>query len=102
MAERWGGPDRLNARDEECFYWATHGGAEIDLLVMSGNRRLGFEIKRTTAPGVTPAMVQAMADLSLTSLDVVHAGESTFPLTDSVRALSARHLESDLEPLRQP
>ena len=94
--------ERLNVKDEECSYWATHGGAEIDLLVMVGDRRLGFEIKRTTTPRVTASMVQAMADLSLTSLDVVHAGESSFPLAASIRALAARRLGSDLQPLRQP
>lgn len=94
--------ERLNVKDEECFHWASHGGAEIDLLVVVGEQRLGFEIKRTTAPHVTRSMKEAMADLSLTRLDVVHAGEKTFPLAESVRALAARRILDDLQPLHQP
>ena len=41
---------RLQARKEECFFWATHAGAELDLLVTRGKKKLGFEIKRTSSP----------------------------------------------------
>ncbi|HEV8238020.1 MAG TPA: ATP-binding protein [Thermoanaerobaculia bacterium] len=91
--------ERLDVKDEECFYWATHGGAEVDLLIVRGQRRLGFEIKRTTTPRLTASMRQAMRDLSLDSLDVVHAGDSSFLLAPSVRAISAYRLSS-LDPLR--
>jgi predicted AAA+ superfamily ATPase len=56
---------QLEASPEECFFWATHAGAELDLLVVRGNRRLGFEIKLTTSPGITRSMRTAMADLRL-------------------------------------
>lgn len=46
----------LRAHPEECFFWATHSGAELDLLVVRGSRRLGFEFKRTDTPSVTPSM----------------------------------------------
>jgi predicted AAA+ superfamily ATPase len=77
---------------EECFYWATHGGAELDLLIVRGRRRLGFEIKRTTAPRITPSMRSALADLKLTKLDVIHAGKQTFPLAPKVRAVALPQL----------
>ena len=54
---------RLGARPEECFFWATHGGAELDLLIVRGQRRLGFECKRTVAPRLTRSMHTALADL---------------------------------------
>jgi len=60
---------------------------------------LGFEIKRTTAPQMTPSMRSALADLALTRLDVVHAGADTFPLAGSVRAVAARRLLDDVKPL---
>jgi predicted AAA+ superfamily ATPase len=91
--------ERLGARPEECFFWATHAGAELDLLVLRGRRRLGFEFKRTTAPEVTRSMRIALQDLGLASLDVVHAGEHTFPLDRRVRAISLARILSDLEPL---
>ncbi len=89
----------LGARREECFFWATHSGAELDLLVVRGQRRLGFEIKYTSAPRVLRSMHIALADLKLDRLDVVHGGEHTFPLGERIRALPLSRLEEDLEPL---
>ncbi len=91
---------RLGARADECFFWATHAGAELDLLVVRGGRRLGFEFKRTDAPKPTRSMHTALEDLTLDRLEVVHAGEHTFPLSESIRALSLSRLLEDLEPLR--
>jgi predicted AAA+ superfamily ATPase len=94
--------ERLNARSEECFFWATHTGAEIDLLILSGRRRLGFEVKRTTAPRLTRSMVAVLKDLDLDRIDVIHAGEATFSLADKVRAVAAHSLLEQIEPLRSP
>lgn len=91
--------ERLGARAEECFFWATHAGAELDLLVVRGNRRFGFEIKRTSAPRPTPSMRSALSDLKLTRLDVIHAGEKTFALGPKMRAVACSQLLSDLKPL---
>jgi predicted AAA+ superfamily ATPase len=90
---------RLGAQPEECFFWATHAGAELDLLVVRGNRRWGFEFKRTVAPRLTRSMHSALADLRLERLEVVHAGDQTFPLADTVRALALGRLLDDLDPL---
>lgn len=90
---------RLGAKDEECWFWATHAGAELDLLVVRGERRLGFEFKRTEEPTTTKSMHSAIADLGLERLDVVHMGPSTWMLRDGIRALSIHRLEQDLERL---
>jgi predicted AAA+ superfamily ATPase len=91
---------QLRARPEECYFWATHAGAELDLLIVRGAQRIGFEFKRTTAPHLSPSMRAALADLRLKSLEVVHAGEHTFPLATKVRAVAASRLLQDLHPLR--
>jgi predicted AAA+ superfamily ATPase len=91
---------RLGARTEESYFWATHGGAELDLLVVRGKQRLGFEFKRTRAPRLSPSIRSALADLALDRLDVVHAGDHTFPLAERVRALALARLYDDLQPLR--
>jgi predicted AAA+ superfamily ATPase len=91
--------ERLGARPEEVFFWATHAGAELDLLVVRGRRRLGFELKRTAAPKVTPSIRAAADDLRLDRVDVVYPGEHTFPLAERVRALAFSRLYEDLEPL---
>ena len=89
----------LGAHAEECWFWATHAGAELDLLVVRGRTRLGFEIKRTTAPRLTPSMRTALTDLRLDRLTVVHAGAHAFPLGDRVRAVPFSQLAGNVEPL---
>ncbi len=91
---------QLRAKQNEAFFWGTHAGAELDLLVVHGRRRLGFEFKRTDAPRVTRSMRSALETLKLDSLTVVHVGEHTFPLQDGVQALSISNLTA-LKPLRR-
>lgn len=87
---------RLNASPEECFFWATHGGAELDLLVVRGNKRLGFEIKLTSSPRVTPSMKSALDTLKLTELALIHAGDKTFPLGVKTRAVAFKDILTEL------
>ncbi len=89
----------LRAEPEECFFWATHTGAELDLLVVRGNARRAFEIKRTSAPCVTPSMRSALTDLKLDSIDVIYAGDQTFPLNDRVRAVACVRMLDDIPKL---
>lgn len=85
---------------DECFYWATEQGAELDLLVMRGGRRWGFEIKRTTTPAITRSMHSALNDLELDRLWVVHAGDATFSLSREVTAIAWRDLHHRLSDSR--
>lgn len=89
----------LGVRPRQCFFWATHAGAELDLLVVRGNRRLGFEFKHTAAPRITRSMRVALADLHLERLDIVYAGEETFPLSHTIRAVGIQRILVDLETL---
>lgn len=88
----------LGAGPEECFFWATHQGAELDLLVVRGARRRGFDFKLTTSPAVTGSMRIALQDLRLESLDVVHAGSHTFPLAPGIRAVAIDRMLADIRP----
>jgi len=90
---------RLRARTEECYFWGTHAGAELDLLVVRGRKRRGFEIKHTAAPTTTKSMHRAIDDLELDHLDVIHAGAHTFPLTETIRAVSIGELWEEVAPL---
>jgi predicted AAA+ superfamily ATPase len=91
---------RLRAEPEECFFWATHSGAELDLLVVRGGERVGFEFKRTTTPAATRSMHVAMDTLRLRNLWVVHAGERGFDLGPHMRATPLARLLQELSPLR--
>lgn len=84
------------AHRDRCYFWGTHGGAELDLLVDEGRQKVGYEFKRTVAPAITPSMMSAMADLSLSRLDLIHAGDETFPLAKKIRAVSANRILDDL------
>jgi len=90
---------QLRARPEECYFWATHAGAELDLLVVRGRNRIGVEIKRTVSPSMTPSMRSALSDLRLQRLYVIHAGDGTYPLERKVEAVPLQRLLTDVSPL---
>ncbi len=72
---------------EEAYFWATHQGAELDLLVFKDGRRLGLEMKRTDAPTLTPSMRIALEDLRLERLVVLYPGTRRYPLAERVEAV---------------
>ncbi len=90
----------LEAPPGRCFHWSTYAGAELDLLVLAGDRRYGFEVKRSEAPRLTASMRSAVETLGLRRLDVVHAGDDLYRLAPRVRALPAARLAAELRPLR--
>jgi len=83
---------RLRAESDECYFWATHAGAELDLLIMRGKERLGFEFKRTDSPRLTPSMRHAIEDLKLNRLWVLYAGKERFSLSKQVEAIGLAEL----------
>jgi hypothetical protein len=89
----------LHAAAHECYFWRTHTGAELDLLVTRGTSRIGFEVKRTTTPAITPSMRHALADLRLKQLYVLHAGGATFPMSKQIRAVALPDLLNVIKPL---
>lgn len=72
---------------DEAYFWATHGGAELDLLMMKRGRRIGVECKRADAPTLTSSMRIALADLKLDELHVVYPGHRRYPLARDVDAV---------------
>ncbi len=75
------------AQPDQAYFWATHQGAELDLLMFRGQQRIGVEFKRADAPKVTPSMRIAMHDLKLDALYVVYPGEHRFRLADGIEAV---------------
>lgn len=90
---------QLGAREDECYFWATQRGAELDLLIVRGQKRIGFEIKRTSVPKITRSIKSALEDLHLDHLDIIHAGDSTYPVGEKVRAVALTKIHEDLKPL---
>jgi predicted AAA+ superfamily ATPase len=72
---------------DEAYFWATHKGAELDLLLFKNGRRIGVEMKRQDAPRLTSSMRSALADLKLDWLTVLYPGSREFDLADRVRVV---------------
>lgn len=77
---------------DEAWFWATHQGAEIDLLIRRGDRLLGVECKRADAPKLTASIRIALADLGLDRVAVIYPGAKRYPLGESVEAVPLKSL----------
>jgi predicted AAA+ superfamily ATPase len=87
----------LGLRESECFFWATHAGAELDLFAQVNGRAYGFEVKRTDAPKLTPSMRSALDDLKLERLFVVVPGTQVYSLHEKVTAMGLGVLDKRLK-----
>jgi hypothetical protein len=74
-------------RPDEAYYWATHNGAELDLLLFKDGRRIGVECKRADAPTLTPSMRIALGDLKLDELRVVYPGTRRYALAKGIEVV---------------
>ncbi|MCY3690274.1 MAG: ATP-binding protein [Gammaproteobacteria bacterium] len=87
---------RLEIPSGYAWYWATQGGAELDLLVIRGTRRLGFEFKRTDAPKRTRSMLAALESLQLERIDVIYPGDRPYRMHERIRAVPLESLMGEL------
>jgi len=82
---------------DDAYFWATHNGAEIDLVLFRRGRRIGIECKRSDAPTLTPSMRIAQANLKLDELHVVYPGEKRYPLAKNIEVVPLAELVNALE-----
>ena len=75
------------------YFWATHAGAELDLLATLDGLRYGFECKYRDAPGTTRSMHTALQELHLEHLFVIHPGSETYPLQEKITAVPLSRME---------
>jgi len=88
---------RLHTADEEdVYFWGVHGQAELDLLIVRGGEKLGFEFKYGSAPRLTRSLARARELLELEKLTVVCPGEDDYPLADGVRVRGLTALVREL------
>ena len=80
------------AQPDEAYFWATHAGAELDLLMFKHGRRVGVEFKRMDAPRLTPSIRIAMRDLRLDALYVVYPGTRRYALADRIETVPLAEL----------
>lgn len=86
----------LDVFSEECYFWATQAGAELDLLTFKNKKRIGFEFKYTDAPKITKSMRIALEDLKLDKLYIVYPGKKVFPMEEKITAFGLDALASDV------
>jgi uncharacterized protein len=79
---------------DNAYYWSSHGGAEVDLMVHSHGRRYGFEFKHADAPGGSRSMYSALKMLELERLWVIYPGEKSYPISERITALPLALLSS--------
>ncbi len=84
---------------DETYFWGTHSGAELDLLLIKSGKRIGVECKRMDAPKLTPSMRTAMQDLELDRLIVVYPGAQSYSLGDGISVLPLSRIATDPENL---
>jgi uncharacterized protein len=80
------------AEPEECYFWASHSTAEIDLLIFKNGRRIGFEFKYTDTPKITPSMKLSLEYLKLDQIKVIFPGNIKFKLSEQIEAVGLESL----------
>jgi hypothetical protein len=85
---------------DRAFFWGTHQGAEMDLLLQRGTKLYGVEIKRVDAPRVTKSMRISRDDLNLESVIVIYPGDKTFSMGEGMTAVPLKALAT-LEAIRK-
>ncbi len=78
--------------EKDAWFWATQGGAELDLMLMRGGKRWGFEFKCTDAPSTSKSMHSAIESLGLDHLWVIYPGNHRYLLTEKITALPLREI----------
>lgn len=71
---------------QDAYFWSTHSGAELDLLILEGQRRIGFEFKYTDRPKTTKSMLSALENLGLKQLIVITPGTHSFAMHEKIQA----------------
>lgn len=82
----------------DAYFWSTYSGAELDILLVRGNRRIGIECKYTESPEPTKAMHVALTDLHLDTLYVAYPGTDRYPLSERILVRSIPDLIAELRP----
>ena len=78
----------------DVYFWGTHSGAELDVLVFRHGRRYGIEIKYADAPTMTKSLRVAMEDLRLHRAAVVYPGDRAYPLDEKVNVIPVSQIET--------
>jgi predicted AAA+ superfamily ATPase len=85
---------RFASDKNDAYFWRTNAGAELDLLIVKDNQKIGFEIKYALVPKVTPSMISATDDLKLEKLFVVIPGNDSYFLRENIQVIGLKMLNT--------
>jgi len=78
----------------DAYFWATHGEAEMDLVLMAKGHSYGIEFKWSEAPRLTLSMRTSLEVLGLKQIWVLYPGQATYQVHDKVTVVPASDIES--------
>ena len=84
---------RVARAERDAYFYKTHGGAELDLLLIRNGKRYGFEFKYSAAPRTTRSMHSVMQDLRIEQLWIVYPGDTTYRLSERIQVSPLTRLE---------
>jgi predicted AAA+ superfamily ATPase len=87
----------LTGAEREVYFYKTHGGAELDCLIIRDGKRYGFEFKYEDAPGPTKSINIVFRDLKLDRLCVIYPGDRSYPIGEKAEVVPLKSLVSVLE-----
>lgn len=76
-----------HADPEECYFWGIHQQAELDLLILKGGKKIGFEFKYADAPTMTKSISKAQEILELDSVNIIYPGLKAYTLSSDVNVI---------------
>lgn len=86
----------MTAADRAAYYYKTHAGAELDLLLIRKGKRFGFEFKYETAPRSTKSRHIVIEDLRLDHLWIIYPGETSYRLSENIEVLPLANIKTIL------
>lgn len=89
---------KLHERETQIYFWRTEKGAELDLLVIKGDKRYGFEFKFSDSPKITASMRISLQDLQLEHLTVITPGDRIYKIDSNITTVGlARAIRNDFD-----
>ena len=82
---------------QQAYFWATHQGAEIDLVLERNGELFGVECKRSDSPRISPSIRSALADLALKKVSIIYPGTQSYQLDERVRVIPLATLVDNVE-----
>jgi uncharacterized protein len=89
-----------NISSPEVYFWATHSGAEIDLVVMKGGKRYGIEFKWSEKPSLTKSIHTVKQDIAPEKIWVIYPGKHTYKIDRQVIVVSSDNISEIVSVLR--